>query len=166
MNHDDYPRAYIYRQVVRAKLYIDAHFAEDIDLAGIASEAYYSRHHFLRLFKSMYGTTPQQYRKRVRIERARALLAEGRSVTEVCFELGFESLSAFSSSFKTVVGASPSQYARETMRRQHSMRQQPLAHIPGCFSGTLAPTEKSNSEQADLLHRSHNGRTNNRRTLP
>src|SRR2546423_1408673 len=110
---DDYARAYIYRQVVRAKLYIDGHFAENIDLAGIAGEAYYSRHHFLRLFKSMYGVTPQQYRKRVRIEHAKLLLAEGSGVTDVCFELGFESLSTFSATFKSIVGVPPSQYARD-----------------------------------------------------
>src|SRR5258708_5228474 len=97
-NQDQYPRVYIYRQGVRVKLYIDPHFAEDIDLANIAGEAFYSRHHFLRLFKGMYGVTPQQYRRRVRIERAKTMLADGVSATDVGVELGFESLSAFSSS--------------------------------------------------------------------
>ena len=148
MSQDEYPRAYIYRQVVRAKLYIDAHYAEDIDLTGIASEAYFSRHHFLRLFATMYGTTPQQYRRRVRIEHARALLERGVSVTESCFEVGFESLSAFSTGFKALVGVRPSVYASQARLRQESERTQPLKHVPGCFSGALAAEQNSNSEQA------------------
>jgi AraC-like DNA-binding protein len=141
----EYPRVYIYRQVVQAKLYIDAHFAEPIDLANIAGEACFSKHHFLRLFKSMYGTTPQQYRKRVRIEKAMVLLAQGRSVTEVCFEVGFESLSRFSATFKAVVGVSPSAFLRHAKEKQASVREQPLTHVPGCYSGKMLLTKKSNS---------------------
>jgi AraC-like DNA-binding protein len=117
---DEYPRAYLYRQVVRAKLYIDAHYAENIDLTSIACEAYFSRHHFLRLFKSMYGTTPQQYRRRVRIDHTKTLLEQGTSVTEACFDLGFESLSAFSTSFKAQVGMRPSVYTSAARLRQAS----------------------------------------------
>lgn len=140
-DQNDYPRVYTYRQVVRAKLFIDAHYAEDLDLAGIAGEAFYSRHHFLRLFKSMYGLTPQQYRRRVRIEHAKRMLADGLSATEAGVELGFESLSAFSSSFKALVGCSPSAFAREAQGRRRSEREQPLVHVPGCFSEKLAPRE-------------------------
>jgi len=143
-NHvDEYPRAYIYRQVVKAKLYIDAHFAENIDLAGIADEAFYSRYYFLRLFKSMYGVTPQQYRKRVRIEYAMKLLSEGRGVTDVCCELGFESLSTFSSTFKEIVGVRPSSFARDAELRRESLKRQPLTHIPGCFSKKISRRERA-----------------------
>jgi len=146
VSEDEYPRAYIYRQVVRAKLYIDAHFAEDIDLAVIAGEAFYSRHHFLRLFKSMYGATPQQYRRRVRIERAKALLGEGLSAAEVCCEVGFESMSAFSASFKAVAGSRPSTYSREVRLRHRSENEKPLTHVPGCFSTKYAGPENSNPQ--------------------
>ena len=145
---EEYPRAYVYRQVVRAKLYIDAHFAETFDLEDVAAEAFYSRHHFLRLFKSMYGTTPQQYRKRVRIERARALLAEGRPVSCVCLDVGFESLGSFSATFKRIVGVTPSAYARDAGLRAESVQRHPLSHVPVCFSAKLARAEKSNSEEA------------------
>jgi len=139
---DDYPRADIYRQVVRAKLFIDAHFTEAIDLNSIAVEAYYSRHHFLRLFKSMYGTTPQQYRKRLRIEHAKTLLAQGRAVTDVCFDCGFDSLSTFSATFKTMVGVTPSAFAREACLRLESVEREPLAHVPACFLENFDCVEK------------------------
>jgi AraC-like DNA-binding protein len=141
-NLDDYPRADIYRQVVRAKLYLDVHFAEPIDLGNIAIEAFYSRHHFLRLFKSMYGTTPQQYRKRLRIERAKALLAEGHGVTDVCFDVGFESLSTFSATFKAMVGVPPSRFRRDAGLRRNSIQQQPLAHVPACYLENFEGVQK------------------------
>jgi AraC-like DNA-binding protein len=133
----------VYRQVVRAKLYIDAHFTESIDLTVIAGEACISKHHFLRLFKSMYGSTPQRYRRRLRIDRAMELLAEGRSVSEVCCEVGFESVSRFSATFKTVVGKSPSEYMRLARQRQEEMARQPLAYIPGCFARSDAHPHKA-----------------------
>lgn len=95
----------------------------------------------------MYGLAPQQYRRRLRIERAKALLAEGRCVTEACFELGFESVSTFSATFKAMVGVPPSRYAREAGVRRESVRRQPLSHVPGCFSEKITGGQKkSNSE--------------------
>jgi len=133
----EYPRAYVYRQVVRAKLFIDVHFADDIDLESIAGEAYYSRYHFLRLFRQMYGVTPQQYRRRVRMEHAKSLLGDGVPVTEVCIEVGFESLATFSAAFKSLTGTSPSEYARNIGNRRCSQWEQPLAFVPGCFAAAM-----------------------------
>src|SRR6187399_1471450 len=49
---EQYPRQYLYLRTVRAKLFIDANFASDIDLDKIADEACFSKFHFVRLFKS------------------------------------------------------------------------------------------------------------------
>ena len=133
----DYPKVYLYRRIVQAKLYIDAHFAEDIDLSDIAGEACFSKHHFLRLFKSLYGTTPQHYRKRLRVEKAAELLTRGMSVTETCFAVGFESLGSFSATFKAQMRVSPSAYRRGAQQRQASLRREPLSHVPGCLSSML-----------------------------
>ena len=48
----EYPKLYLYRRIVQAKLFIDSHYAGDIDLEQIADEAYFSKFHFCRLFKT------------------------------------------------------------------------------------------------------------------
>ena len=54
---EQYPKIYLYRRIVQAKLFIDNHFGEDIDLGNIADEAFFSRFHFIRLFKTIYNKT-------------------------------------------------------------------------------------------------------------
>ena len=90
---EDYPKIYLYRRVVQAKLYIDSKFAEAIDLENIGGEPSYSRFHFLRLFKKAYGHTRHQYLTRIRIEQAKRLLDKNLPVTDVCFSVGFDSIS-------------------------------------------------------------------------
>ena len=51
-------------------MFIDAHYAEEINLDEIANEGYYSKHHFIREFKKVYGKTPYNYLKSVRIDQA------------------------------------------------------------------------------------------------
>ena len=77
---DQYPRQYMYMRAVRAKLFIDENFAAAIDLNKIADEACFSKFHFVRLFKEIYGRTPYQYLTDVRIEKAKAYLEEGQTV--------------------------------------------------------------------------------------
>lgn len=55
--HPTYPKLYLYRRLVQAKLSIDAHYAEAIDLDNIAGEAAFSKYHFIRLFGRIYGHT-------------------------------------------------------------------------------------------------------------
>jgi len=69
---DQYPKVYLYRRIVQAKLFIDRHFAEKIDLTNIAEEATFSKFHFIRLFKKVYGKPPHQYLISVRVEKAKA----------------------------------------------------------------------------------------------
>ena len=51
---------HIYDQIIRAKKFIDRHYSYDIDLNAIAREAFFSKYHFIRLFKNAYGRTPNQ----------------------------------------------------------------------------------------------------------
>lgn len=131
---NDYPKVYLYRQVVQAKLYMDRHYSEPIHLNSISDEAYFSKFHFLRLFKSMYDKTPHQYLVGLRIEKAIALLKEGTAVTEVCSAVGFESPTSFSSLFKRVVGMSPSLFLKQQQELQSQIREKPMDFVPSCFA--------------------------------
>ena len=131
---DQYPRQYLYLRAVRAKLYIDENFASDIDLNKIADEACFSKFHFVRLFKDIYGRTPHQYLTRVRIEKAKEYLDDGQTIAFACFKVGFDSISSFAGLFKRRTGNTPKQYQLERLAFKEAVAANPLAHIPGCFA--------------------------------
>ncbi|MGD8426737.1 MAG: AraC family transcriptional regulator [Balneolaceae bacterium] len=134
MNSSEYPNAYRYRRIVQAKRFIDEHFAEDIDLGLISDEAHFSKFHFLRLFKNAYGKTPNRYLIECRIKYACKLLQGDRlSVSEVCFEVGFESIGSFSSLFKRELKSSPAQYRRESHEKKERVAVKPKSVVPSCF---------------------------------
>lgn len=134
MEREEYPKVYLYRRIVLAKIYIDQHFAEPVDLDAIAGEASFSRFHFLRLFRKVYGHTPHQYLSRVRLEEAGLLLSQGIIVSEVCHRVGFDSLSTFSGWFKRATGQTPSAWQQQQLARKEKLTVNPLAFIPGCFA--------------------------------
>lgn len=146
---EQYPKVYLYRRIVQAKLFIDNNYAEKLDLNNISDEAYFSKFHFLRLFKSAYGKTPHQYLKYVRIEKAKELLKKGSPVTEVCFLVGFESLSSFSGLFSKLAGKSPSAYLKHHQQTQKNINRSPLSFVPGCYAYQHGWIENSNFEETD-----------------
>ncbi|MBS1680161.1 MAG: helix-turn-helix transcriptional regulator [Bacteroidetes bacterium] len=129
-----YPKAYLYHRVVKAKLFIDTNFYLPLDLNNISNEAFFSKYHFIRLFKNSYGRTPHQYLIYVRIEKAKNYLKHGVPVSEVCFKVGFESPSSFAGLFKKVCQQTPGEYQRLYKRRQEALKKSPLSFIPNCFS--------------------------------
>ena len=133
MTTEEYPKVYLYRRIVQAKLFIDNNYADDIDLDNIADEAYFSKFHFIRLFKNIYGKTPHQYLTSVRIEKAMLLLRTNKAVSEVCLSVGFESLSSFGSLFKRIVGVTPSAFLEEQRQIKIQILKTPLKFVPGCF---------------------------------
>ncbi|MBC7451141.1 MAG: helix-turn-helix transcriptional regulator [Cytophagales bacterium] len=134
MATDQYPKVYLYKRIVQAKLFIDHHYTESIDLNNISDEAWFSKFHFIRLFKQVYGKTPHQYLIYVRIERARILLMSGMTVSEVCYSIGFESISSFCSLFKRSIGLTPMGYQIQQQQLKVQITESPLAFIPGCFA--------------------------------
>lgn len=148
-----YPRQYLYMRTVRAKLYIDANFASDIDLSKIADEACFSKFHFVRLFKSIYGRTPHQYLTHVRIERAKEYLAAGETVAYACFKVGFDSISSFTGLFKRRVGQTPHQYQLERLEFKEAVAAKPLKYIPGCFAEKKGWTKNSNFREVQSIDR-------------
>ena len=111
-------RDYLFGHVMRAKKFIETHFAEEINIDQIAGEACFSKYHFIRLFKAIYYQTPHQYLMAVRIEKARQLLREGRSVKEACYLVGFTSLGSFKALFKRQTKQTAIVYKELSARRQ------------------------------------------------
>lgn len=130
----DYPKIYLYKRIVQAKLFIDDHFAEKIDLDNISDEACFSKFHFIRLFKNIYGKTPHQYLITVRINRAEALLQEGMGVSGTCFTVGFDSVSSFTGLFKRYTHLTPSVYQQTKQQRKEQIKKAPLQFVPNCFA--------------------------------
>ena len=128
-----YAKQYLYRRVVRAKLYIDEHFASGLDLKNIADEACFSNFHFMRLFKSMYGKTPHQYLTDVRINRAMEILNNGETVKRAAYAVGFDSVSSFTGLFLRRVGQTPAAFQRNMQARQDEIATRPIKFIPNCF---------------------------------
>ena len=99
------------RRLLRARDAMDRAYAEPLDVAAVAAVAYLSEAHFSRSFRAVFGETPHRYLQRRRVERSMFLLREtGRSVTDICFDVGFSSLGTFSRTFREIVGESPSDY--------------------------------------------------------
>ena len=99
-----YPDDAVIRQIVQAKAFIDRHFSAALDLNDIAGKAFYSRVHFIQLFKAFYGRTPHQYLVAVRMVAARKLLRKGLSVKQACVAVGFASARAVSGLLERMAG--------------------------------------------------------------
>jgi len=133
---DIHPKMYMYKRIVEAKLYIDAHFHEKIDLTNIASQACFSKYHFLRLFKQAYGKSPHQYLTQVRLDRAKELLNKEHSIAETCEATGFDSIPSFTLLFKKQVGKTPKAYCDEQQAQRLAEQQAPFNYVPNCFSSS------------------------------
>jgi AraC-like DNA-binding protein len=108
----------------RARDLMDRDYAQPLDVPAMARAAHMSPAHFSRKFRATYGETPYSYLMTRRIERAKALLRQGVSVTDACVAVGCTSLGSFSARFTEIVGQTPSQYRA----RDHSA----LETVPSC----------------------------------
>lgn len=131
----EYPKAYLYRRIVQAKLFIDRHFREKINIEDIAEEASFSRFHFIRLFRQAYGNTPHQYLMSLRMLEAEKLMANpGLNIQDICFEIGFESVGTFTTQFTKIYGKTPKTRQKEILEKKRLTSEEPLKTIPGCFA--------------------------------
>jgi AraC-like DNA-binding protein len=110
----------------RARDLMDRHYAEPLDVPAMARTALMSPAHFSRKFRAAYGEAPYAYLMTRRIERAKAFLRQGMSVTDTCMAVGCTSLGSFSSRFTEVVGVTPSQYRARDHRD--------VEVVPSCVS--------------------------------
>jgi AraC-like DNA-binding protein/ligand-binding sensor protein len=97
--------------VQKAREYIDKHKMEPLSLADVAKAAGASVFHFCKVFRKSTGLKFTDYVARVRLEDARAqLLNPNRRISEVAYDVGFQSLTQFNRMFKRVFGQSPSEF--------------------------------------------------------
>src|SRR6185437_12412261 len=119
----------------RARDRIDRDYAQPLDVPAMARTALMSPAHFSRKFRAAYGETPYSYLMTRRIERAKAFLRQGMSVTDACFAVGCTSLGSFSSRFTEIVGETPSQYRRRDHRESEV--------IPACVSMVVTRPQRT-----------------------
>src|ERR687887_1209960 len=99
------------RHLLRAKDLADARYAEPLTVDDLARAAGLSRAHFSREFRRTFGASPHAYLLTRRLERAAALLrTTDRSVAEICFSVGLQSVGSFTTSFNRTYGVSPTAY--------------------------------------------------------
>jgi len=115
------------RRMLRSRDAMDRTYALPLDISHLSQVAHVSEAHFIRTFKATFGETPHRYLQRRRVERAMFLLREsGRSITDVCLDVGFGSLGTFSRTFHEIVGMTPTQYRDRGV----------VMAVPTCFSMT------------------------------
>jgi AraC-like DNA-binding protein len=113
------------RLLRKVKDRIDREFAQPLDVEALARGVHLSAGHLSREFKKAYGEAPYSYLMTRRIERAMQLLRAGElSVTDVCFEVGCQSLGTFSTRFTELVGVPPSVYRQQAAEA--------MAGVPSC----------------------------------
>jgi methylphosphotriester-DNA--protein-cysteine methyltransferase len=91
-----------YVQIRQSRAFIEKYHSEKIELENMAASAFMSRFHYIRIFKQIYGITPRQYLRDLRISKAKELLKKGLSVTRVCYDVGYESLPTFLSAVQDI----------------------------------------------------------------
>jgi AraC-like DNA-binding protein/ligand-binding sensor protein len=97
--------------ITKAKEFIMTHQAEELTLAQVAKAVNTSTFYFCKMFKRVTGLNFTDYVSRLRVERARNLLLnKNLRVSEIAYEVGFQSLTHFNRVFKRILGMSPTGY--------------------------------------------------------
>jgi len=118
------------RRMLRARDAMDRGYDQPLDVPALARIAYVSEAHFIRTFRATFGETPHRYLQRRRVERAMELLREtDRPVTEICLDVGFNSLGTFTRTFCAIVGEPPSAY-----RARFAVGGGAALRVPACWA--------------------------------
>lgn len=105
--------------------YIHEHFSEEITLESISAYSGFSKYHFERIFSEYTGMTFYQYLQQIRINYAQTLLSNPElSITDISYQSGFVSCTAFTRAFKKSTGYPPSQF-RMLNETQHPIKINP-----------------------------------------
>ncbi|MED2972308.1 AraC family transcriptional regulator [Fictibacillus sp. B-59209] len=109
-------REELYRRISTAHEYIRAFYQQPVTLQQISQAAFLSTNHLLRNYSAIYGCTPHQHVTALRIEKAKQLLMKTeKTMTDIAFNLGFETPASFSKMFKQHAGISPLQFRKKVI---------------------------------------------------
>lgn len=126
---------YKFKRLNAGRDYIANNYQEQLSLSSIAKCSNMSPYHFLRVFKDIYGETPNEFLIRLRIEQAKnMLITESFSVSEICEKVGYMSLGSFSSLFLKQVGVAPTFYRRKLWAMSTEAYRFPSQAIPACYA--------------------------------
>jgi AraC-like DNA-binding protein len=102
--------------IAKARAFIHAHQHEDISLGQVAKAANMSSYYFCKVFRKAAGINFTEYLSRVRIEKSKNLLLNPNlRISEIAYEIGFQSLTHFNRVFKNILNQSPSEYRAQLM---------------------------------------------------
>ena len=135
------------RHLLRAKDLADARYGEPLTVADLARAAGLSPAHFSREFRRTFGESPHAYLLTRRLERAAAMLrGTDRSIADICFSVGLQSLGSFTTTFTRTFGDSPAAYrARFPPAAQHAL-------IPTCVVRAYGrPQRRTFREDAAMI---------------
>jgi AraC-like DNA-binding protein len=125
------------RHLLRARDLADARYFEPLDVDDLARAAGLSRAHFSRQFRHAFGESPHSYLLTRRLERAAALLrGTDRSVADICFSVGLQSVGSFTTSFTRTYGVSPAAFRAAAAPASH------YALIPACVLRAYARPQR------------------------
>jgi len=102
--------------ITKARTYIHEHQTEEISLSQVAKAVNMSSYYFCKMFKKVTGINFTDYVARVRIEKSKNLLLNPNlRISEIAFEVGFQSLTHFNRVFKKILGQSPTEYRAQLL---------------------------------------------------
>jgi AraC-like DNA-binding protein len=137
------------RRLLRARDAMDRAYAEPLNVAAVAAVAHISAAHFSRSFRAVFGETPHHYLQRRRVERSMFMLREtDRDITDICLDVGFNSLGTFSRTFRAIVGVTPSRYRSENgpMLAPGCVQMMAMRPLGAAQGGALRPNLSSFGE--------------------
>ncbi len=101
-------------RIKKAKRYIHDHLDDDLSLDDVATSVNWSAYYFSRMFKKATGLNFVDYVARVRIDQAKKLLLNPHlNVSEIAYEVGFQSITHFNRVFRKLTGTSPTDYRKQ-----------------------------------------------------
>lgn len=130
---------YRYQAVKHAIAEMRKRFVEPLTLQELSRITHLSPFYFNRVFRSVTGVSPSVFLAAIRLERAKKLLLHTeRSVTEICFDVGYNSMGTFAYRFNMFVGMAPGRFRLFATQTQMRIKQEPLLSLVDAINQEMA----------------------------